>query len=328
MTTSAPLRDLRDTQYAQVESALLRDSTISPQCKALYSLLITYGPVAIFPGQQTLADALGVTRQSINTWLNELRNIGVIDWKRRGSTSNEYIIVGYAERKTQPSPERVVKPALQQMPSPADNRCKAPLTRSRSIYPDPDNHVPSQKNDGNVVTIQMDEEDEQFTCSECNTAQPWPRTERDRKTRATLSCADCGTRFIVKGFKVFGGGPYTYTHPDVRKKNRQSLECSLTAAFCRLAQLSYKGLSPKVRLQWERQISDVAGDHTTEEIVTAIDSMSRIGGLENPWMLRFINPFSVALQSGGVAFTLDDTTGRITEANEEESGEMVLYVDN
>lgn len=90
------IRDLRHIQYAQVETELLRDPTISPQCKALYGLLITYGPERIFPGHQRLADCLGTSTKSIRRWLNQLRARGLIDWSRRGSTSNEYTILGYA----------------------------------------------------------------------------------------------------------------------------------------------------------------------------------------------------------------------------------------
>lgn len=90
------IRDLRHIQYAQVETELLRDPTISPQCKSLYGLLITYGPERIFPGHQRLADCMGTSRRSILRWMEELRAVGLIDWERRGSTSNEYAILGYA----------------------------------------------------------------------------------------------------------------------------------------------------------------------------------------------------------------------------------------
>jgi hypothetical protein len=79
-----------------VENALLRDPRISPQCKALYGLLITYGPERIFPGQETLAACLGTTRQTVSRWLSELRDLGLIGWERRTGTSNKYYILGYS----------------------------------------------------------------------------------------------------------------------------------------------------------------------------------------------------------------------------------------
>jgi hypothetical protein len=96
-----------------VEAELLRDPRITPQCKALYSLLITYGPRRIFPSQQTLGKCLGVSRQTVKTWLDELKALGLITWTPRNGSSNEYDILGYAN--LQP-----VKPTLQ--------GCKAQLT--------------------------------------------------------------------------------------------------------------------------------------------------------------------------------------------------------
>jgi hypothetical protein len=78
-----------------VETALLRNPDITPQQKALYGLLITYGPQRIFPGQQTLADCLGATRQTVSRWLGELKETGLIGWERRTGTSNKYYILGY-----------------------------------------------------------------------------------------------------------------------------------------------------------------------------------------------------------------------------------------
>ena len=319
------VRDRRTQSRYFVDNCIVRDygKDIKPIGIAVYNALCLHADIddqTCYPSHDRIATLIGSSVSSVQRSLAQLRELKLLEWGIRmgpsgGQSSNIYVLLD--------PPVRVTDPPRSERPTPSVR-----VTDEQSPSIKPKVHVPSQESDGNVVTIEMDEEDEGTTCPVCYHYAEWPRSERERKTAANLICLECGARFIVKGFKVFGGGPYTYTHPDVRKASRQSLKCSLTAAFCRLAQLSYKGLSPKVRLQWERQISDVAGDHTTEEIVTAIDSMSRIGGLENPWMLRFINPFSVALQSGGVAFTLDDTTGRITEANEEESGEMVLYVDN
>jgi len=98
MTTrkSDSIEDRRQNPWAMVENELLRDSRISPQCKALYGLLITYGPQSIFPGQETLAECMGTTRQTIKRWLDDLRLQKLIDWENRTGTSNKYYILGYA----------------------------------------------------------------------------------------------------------------------------------------------------------------------------------------------------------------------------------------
>jgi hypothetical protein len=131
------IRDMRDLGFAQVESALLRDPTITPQCKALYGLLITYGPDRIFPGHNKLAECMGVKRRSIIRWLAELRKHGLIDWERRGSTSNNYFILGY-KNALEVRANAIVTQESQQMCQESHNRCDTGITRSRSSYPDPD----------------------------------------------------------------------------------------------------------------------------------------------------------------------------------------------
>jgi hypothetical protein len=132
------IRDMRDLGFAQVESELLRDPTITPQCKALYGLLITYGPSRIFPGHETLAGCLGVKRRTVITWLAQLRELGLIDWKRRGSTSNNYFILGYGNLLRLKLDD--VIQGSQQMCNQDHNRCAPEITGSRSSYPDPVNN--------------------------------------------------------------------------------------------------------------------------------------------------------------------------------------------
>jgi hypothetical protein len=98
-TPSDSIEDRRQKPWAMVEAELLRDPYLTPQCKALYGLLITYGPERIFPGHQTLADCMGVSRSSIIRWLGQMHVFGLIEWDRRTGTSNKYYILGYANYK-------------------------------------------------------------------------------------------------------------------------------------------------------------------------------------------------------------------------------------
>ena len=91
----AELRDFRDLQYARVESDLLCDPRIPYGHKALYALLITYGPSRIFPGQETLAKCLDVKRETINRWLKAMKACKLITWQRRRNKPNLYAILGY-----------------------------------------------------------------------------------------------------------------------------------------------------------------------------------------------------------------------------------------
>jgi predicted RNA-binding Zn-ribbon protein involved in translation (DUF1610 family) len=214
-----------------------------------------------------------------------------------------------------------------QMPSTQNDqmepvRMSTPIPKSTSETTR--NIVPPQ-NGGNVVTIEMEEDDVTITCPECRNQRIWPGTERERKTREWLTCPDCGAQLIVKGFKAFGGGPYTYTHPDVRKAQRQKLSFPLTAAFCRLAQIPYKGVSLRIKQQWEKVLGDSAGEVPTATVVSAIDGMDRIDGLANPYMFRFSNALVVALRDEDGAFTLDEATNQVT-FGDEEPDEMVIHV--
>jgi len=88
------IEDRRCVPFAQVEACVLRDPTLSMQAKALYGLLISYGPDRIFPGQERLATEAGTTIRTVRRWLNELRDHELIIWERRGSLSNLYTILG------------------------------------------------------------------------------------------------------------------------------------------------------------------------------------------------------------------------------------------
>jgi len=162
---SDTIRDLRDVQFAQVETDLLRDPEISTNLKALYSLLITYGPDRIFPGQDKLAACLGVTRETVNRWLKQLKDLYLVTWSpSKDAPTNEYAILGYAFhwRKRQGNDDVIVEshpsaPVIvgshpkegdvivgSQGVCAQDHRgCDPTITRSRSSYPDPANHMVS-----------------------------------------------------------------------------------------------------------------------------------------------------------------------------------------
>jgi hypothetical protein len=138
------LIDERVDPYAKVDVWVLRNPKISPQCKALYGLLISYGPDRIFPGHVRLARELGVSRQTIINWMADLKKFNLIDWQRTGR-SNRYRILGPPKGKEELTSD--VKPGIHQMSNGADNRCKEEQTRSRSKELDPPTPDPSN-NDG------------------------------------------------------------------------------------------------------------------------------------------------------------------------------------
>ena len=79
--------------FTQVPNAILRSKTISPGAKLAYSGLLSYAwnKDNCFPGQDKLGDDIGVTRQTVNEYIRELRTKGFIRVTRRGQgRSNLY----------------------------------------------------------------------------------------------------------------------------------------------------------------------------------------------------------------------------------------------
>ena len=99
--------------FAQIPRYVLCDRKLSFGARMTYSVLLSYAwqEGSCFPGQEKIASNLGVTRQMVNTYLNELRQHKYIDWERRGlGKTNIYYILDYQPLKI----EADVKPTLHQ----------------------------------------------------------------------------------------------------------------------------------------------------------------------------------------------------------------------
>lgn len=72
--------------FTQVPNTILRASNLSPGAKLAYTMLLSYAweNDFCFPGQETLAQDIGVTRQSANTYIKELSTKGYIKVTRQG----------------------------------------------------------------------------------------------------------------------------------------------------------------------------------------------------------------------------------------------------
>lgn len=79
--------------FTQVPNFLLDSKLVSPGAKLAYALLLRFAwqNDFCFPGQQRLADDMGVTTRSLITYLKELQKIGWVIIERRGQgKSNIY----------------------------------------------------------------------------------------------------------------------------------------------------------------------------------------------------------------------------------------------
>lgn len=72
--------------WTGVPNFILESDQISVGAKLTYAMLLKYAREMeeCFPGQDRLAKDMGTTRQSVNTYIGELRRAGLITVKRRG----------------------------------------------------------------------------------------------------------------------------------------------------------------------------------------------------------------------------------------------------
>jgi len=72
--------------FTQVPNAVLRSGDISSGAKLVYALLLSYAwhNDYCFPGQDRLAEDIGISRQSVNTHVKELERKGFVKITRKG----------------------------------------------------------------------------------------------------------------------------------------------------------------------------------------------------------------------------------------------------
>ena len=72
--------------FTQVTNAVLRAKKLSMGAKMTYAALLSYAwnDDYCFPGQQRLADDIGVSRQTANEYIQELKRKGYVNIVRKG----------------------------------------------------------------------------------------------------------------------------------------------------------------------------------------------------------------------------------------------------
>ena len=84
--------------FTQIPNYVLRDKELSFGARLTYTLLLSYAwqEGSCFPGQERIAQNLGISRQSVSRFLQQLREAGYIDWERRGlGKTNIYRILDF-----------------------------------------------------------------------------------------------------------------------------------------------------------------------------------------------------------------------------------------
>ena len=84
--------------FTQLPNFILRNPDISIGAKTTYALFLSYAwhNSLCFPGQDTLAKAMGMSIGSINAFVKELEAVGLIEIERRGQGKTNI----YTDRKS------------------------------------------------------------------------------------------------------------------------------------------------------------------------------------------------------------------------------------
>jgi helix-turn-helix protein len=92
--------------FTQVPNFILKNPDISIGAKTTYALFLSYAwnNNLCFPGQDTLAKAIGMSIGSVNAFIKELEAAGLIEITRRGQgKTNLYTINFVVKRKASKS---------------------------------------------------------------------------------------------------------------------------------------------------------------------------------------------------------------------------------
>ena len=89
--------------FTQIPNAILRRKDLSPGAKLTYMALLSYAwqKGSCFPGQDRLAEDMGVGKRSVVTYLQQLQKAGLLRIKRRGlGQTNIYTLPRFTEPRS------------------------------------------------------------------------------------------------------------------------------------------------------------------------------------------------------------------------------------
>ena len=81
--------------FTQVPNFILRDGNLSAGAKVVYSMFLSYAwnNDHCFPGQERLAEDMGMSRSRVTEFVSELERAGMVEIQRRGQgRTNIYTI--------------------------------------------------------------------------------------------------------------------------------------------------------------------------------------------------------------------------------------------
>ena len=91
--------------FTQIPNFILTDDTLSLGAKVAYAMFLHYAwhKDSCFPGQDRLAEAMGMSKSRVNDFIKELEQIGLIEIRRRGQGKTniyriKFVVKGKAKR--------------------------------------------------------------------------------------------------------------------------------------------------------------------------------------------------------------------------------------
>jgi hypothetical protein len=81
--------------FTQIPNCLINNHDLSPGAKLVYSKLLSYAwyNQMVYPGQETMAEELGLGKRSVIRFVAELERIGYLEVERRGQgLTNRYVL--------------------------------------------------------------------------------------------------------------------------------------------------------------------------------------------------------------------------------------------
>lgn len=93
--------------FTQVPNFILKDGTLSLGAKVTYSMFLSYAwhNDSCFPGQERLAEDMGMSRSRVTEFISELEKVGLVDIQRRGQGKTNLYTVHYQVKSIVRRPE-------------------------------------------------------------------------------------------------------------------------------------------------------------------------------------------------------------------------------
>ena len=94
--------------FTQLPNFILRSPDLSAGAKVVYAMFLSYGwhNNFCFPGQETLATDMGLTRPRVTQLIGELESAGLITIQRRGQGKTNIYVIHFQVKSTQGSTPR------------------------------------------------------------------------------------------------------------------------------------------------------------------------------------------------------------------------------